>query len=65
MIRGETLFLIPDRPEAIRKAVSLARLGDLVLLLGKGPEHSIIYADGPIPYDEISEAEAATGEVMV
>jgi len=62
MIRDETLFLIPDRPKAIRKAFSLARPGDLVLLLGKGHENSIIYASGTISYDEIIEAENALKE---
>jgi UDP-N-acetylmuramoyl-L-alanyl-D-glutamate--2,6-diaminopimelate ligase len=61
--RGEDLFLIPDRPEAIRKAFSLARPGDLVLLLGKGHENSIIYAKETRPYDEIAEAEAALAEM--
>ena len=62
MIRNETLFLIPDRPLAIRKAFSLAKAGDLVLLLGKGHENSIIYADKAITFDEISEAEAGLKE---
>jgi UDP-N-acetylmuramoyl-L-alanyl-D-glutamate--2,6-diaminopimelate ligase len=61
--RGERLFLIPDRPTAIRKAFSLAREGDLVALLGKGHENSIIGAAGPVPYDEIGEAEAALREM--
>ncbi len=55
--RGEDLFLIPDRPEAIARAFSLAGPGDVVLLLGKGHEGSIISADGSHPYDEKSEAE--------
>ncbi|HET7839813.1 MAG TPA: UDP-N-acetylmuramyl peptide synthase, partial [Rectinemataceae bacterium] len=57
------LFLIPDRPAAIRKAFSLAAPGDLVLLLGKGHENSIIYKEGPRPYDEIGEAEKALAEL--
>jgi UDP-N-acetylmuramoyl-L-alanyl-D-glutamate--2,6-diaminopimelate ligase len=61
--RGERLFLIPDRPSALRKAFSLARAGDLVALLGKGHENSIIYARGAIPYDEIGEAEKALAEL--
>jgi UDP-N-acetylmuramoyl-L-alanyl-D-glutamate--2,6-diaminopimelate ligase len=61
--RGEDLFLIPDRPEAIRKAFSLARPGDMVLLLGKGHENSIIYARETRPYDEIAEAEKALAEM--
>jgi UDP-N-acetylmuramoyl-L-alanyl-D-glutamate--2,6-diaminopimelate ligase len=61
--RGERLFLIPDRKAAIRKAFSLAGKGDLVALLGKGHENSIIYGDGQIPYDEIGEAERALAEL--
>jgi UDP-N-acetylmuramoyl-L-alanyl-D-glutamate--2,6-diaminopimelate ligase len=61
--RGETLLLIPERPGAIRKALSLARRGDMVLLLGKGHENSVIYADGPHPYDEIEEANKALAEL--
>jgi UDP-N-acetylmuramoyl-L-alanyl-D-glutamate--2,6-diaminopimelate ligase len=61
--REENLFLIPDRPAAIRRAFSLARPGDAVLLLGKGHENSIIYADRTIPYDEIAEAEKALEEM--
>lgn len=63
LARGERLFLIPDRPQAIRKAFSLAAKGDLVLLLGKGHENSIIYADHSLPYDEIAEAEKALREL--
>jgi UDP-N-acetylmuramoyl-L-alanyl-D-glutamate--2,6-diaminopimelate ligase len=54
--RDGSLLLIPDRREAIGRAVGLARKGDTVLLLGKGHEGSIIYADGPVPWQE---AEAA------
>jgi UDP-N-acetylmuramoyl-L-alanyl-D-glutamate--2,6-diaminopimelate ligase len=60
--RGEGLYIIPNRPQAIRKAISLAGKGDLVLLLGKGHENSIIYKDHTDPYDEISEARDALRE---
>ncbi len=63
LTRDERLFLIPDRPQAIRKALSLAKPGDLVLLLGKGHENSIIYRDKTVPYDEIAEAKAALREL--
>jgi UDP-N-acetylmuramoyl-L-alanyl-D-glutamate--2,6-diaminopimelate ligase len=59
---GENLFLIPDRPAAIAKAVSLARKDDVVLLLGKGHENSIIYCDRVDPYDEIACAEKVLAE---
>jgi UDP-N-acetylmuramoyl-L-alanyl-D-glutamate--2,6-diaminopimelate ligase len=54
---GGNLFLIPDRPSAISQAVSLAETGDIVLLLGKGHENSIIYAGRTDQYDEIACAE--------
>jgi UDP-N-acetylmuramoyl-L-alanyl-D-glutamate--2,6-diaminopimelate ligase len=53
---GETLFVIPDRRQAVTRAFTLARRGDTVLLLGKGHERSIIYAGGPVPW---LEAQAA------
>ncbi|MDF1567744.1 MAG: UDP-N-acetylmuramoyl-L-alanyl-D-glutamate--2,6-diaminopimelate ligase [Spirochaetaceae bacterium] len=49
---GESLFLIPDRRMAIESAFKSARAGDLVAVLGKGHEGSIIYADGPMDWDE-------------
>jgi len=61
--RGKNLFTIPDRPAAIRKALSLAKKDDLVILLGKGHENSIIYAANVMPFDEITEAEKALGEM--
>lgn len=61
--REERLFLIPDRPAAIRKAFSLAKTGDLVLLLGKGHENSIIYADHSIPYDEETTARSILADI--
>ncbi len=62
-IDGKNLLMIPDRPQAIRKAFSLAEEGDIVLLLGKAHENSIIYKDHQIKYDEISEAEKALSEM--
>lgn len=63
LMRGKTLFLIPDRKQALRKAFALAREKDTVLLLGKAHENSIIYKDRIIPYDEIAEAAAALAEM--
>jgi len=65
--RGEDFFLIPDRREAVKKAVSLAAKDDIVLLLGKGHENSIIYSWGgkkTIPYDEINCAREALNELL-
>jgi len=61
--RNKTLFLIPDRPSAIRKMFSIAKKGDIVLLLGKAHENSIIYNDFAMSYDEIKEAQKALEEM--
>lgn len=55
--KEKDLFLIPDRKQAINKAFSIAKKGDIVLLLGKAHENSIIYKDFVMPYDEIEEAK--------
>jgi UDP-N-acetylmuramoyl-L-alanyl-D-glutamate--2,6-diaminopimelate ligase len=59
---GSGYLSIPDRAEAIRTAFAQAQPGDLVLLLGKGHEGSIEYADGKHPWDEAAEARAALRE---
>lgn len=60
---GEDLFFEPDRPKAIRLAFSMAKENDIVLLLGKSHENSIIYKDRVMKYDEISEAGNALAEM--
>lgn len=62
-IRDKDLFITPDRPKAIRQAFGMATKGDIVLLLGKGHENSIIYKDRALPYDEIAEAKKALAEL--
>ncbi len=50
---GRNLFLIPERKQAMAQIFALAAAGDLVLLLGKGHESSIILSQGrEIPWDE-------------
>ncbi len=63
MKMNENLFITHDRPTAIRQALKLAKKDDIVLLLGKSHENSIIYKDFVKPYDEIKEAEAALKEL--
>ena len=62
-ILDKDLFITPDRPQAIREALRMAGQGDIVLLLGKSHENSIIYKDRVMPYDEIAEAEKALAEM--
>ncbi len=52
---GVNLYKELQRPAAIRRAVSLARRGDIVLFLGKGNEKTIERADGAHPYSEEHE----------
>jgi UDP-N-acetylmuramoyl-L-alanyl-D-glutamate--2,6-diaminopimelate ligase len=52
-------FIIPDRKEAIRFAISKADKGDVVLLTGKGHEKSINYGKGEEPWDETAVAMQA------
>lgn len=54
---------IPDRAQAIRYALAEARPGDLVLLLGKGHEGSIIYAGYSRTWNEAEEARQALSEL--
>ncbi|MBO4639095.1 MAG: UDP-N-acetylmuramyl-tripeptide synthetase [Treponema sp.] len=63
-VMGENLFIIHDRPQAIRETFKMAQKGDIVLLLGKSHENSIIYKDYTMPYDEISEAKKALKEII-
>ncbi len=46
------IHCIPDRRMAIAQAMDLAKSGDLIVLLGKGHEQSIIYPDGKHSWDE-------------
>jgi len=55
----KVFFKIPDRKEAIRFAIKLAKKGDIVLLTGKGHEKSINYGKGEEPWDETQTAKEA------
>jgi UDP-N-acetylmuramoyl-L-alanyl-D-glutamate--2,6-diaminopimelate ligase len=61
--RGVDLLLVPNREEAIRAALQRASPGDVVLLAGKGHEGTILYADGPRPWDEAAVARRILAEL--
>ena len=50
---GEDLFKELDRKKAIELALNKAKKGDLVLILGKGHEKTILRADGPHDFEDI------------
>lgn len=56
-VLGRNLFVELDRRRAIEKAIGMARTGDLVLLLGKGHEKTILRADGPHDFEDIKVAQ--------
>ncbi len=51
------LFVELDRRRAIRKAVRMARKGDVVLILGKGHEKTILRGDKAEPFEDIRVVE--------
>lgn len=62
-IEDKNLWKILDRREAIDKAVSLARAGDLVLITGKGAEQAICVAnERKIPWDDRAVARGLLRE---
>lgn len=62
---NKNLFKILDRREAIKKALTLAEEGDLVLFTGKGAEQAICVANGrKIPWDEREEVKKAIVDKM-
>ena len=60
-VKGETYWLIEDRKEAIKKAIVLARPGDIIALTGKGAEECIVLADGKHPWSDKKVVEEVFG----
>ena len=56
---------IPDRTDAIRRAVTLAGPGDIILIAGKGHETYQEFADRKIPFDDSAVARRAIEEKRV
>ena len=59
---GGTFERVPERAEAIARALGLARAGDIVLLAGKGHESTIERSSGSIPWDEAGVARTLIEE---
>ncbi len=49
---GVNLFEILDRGEAIKKAIAMAKVGDLLLITGKGSEQAMCLKSGMIKWDD-------------
>jgi UDP-N-acetylmuramoyl-L-alanyl-D-glutamate--2,6-diaminopimelate ligase len=61
---GETFWRVPDRGEAIKFALRLARPGDIVLSCGKGHEQSMCFGKIEYPWDDRTAMRAALAEFL-
>jgi UDP-N-acetylmuramoyl-L-alanyl-D-glutamate--2,6-diaminopimelate ligase len=55
----QRVITIPDRRDAINKAIELARPGDLVLIAGKGHEKYQVIGSQVLPFDDVTIAREA------
>lgn len=61
---GKTFWRVPDRGEAIKFALRLARSGDIVLSCGKGHEQSMCFGAVEHPWDDRTAMRAALAEYL-
>lgn len=61
---GETFWRVPDRGEAIKFALRLAREGDVVLSCGKGHEQSMCFGRTEYLWDDRTAMKAALAEFL-
>lgn len=61
---GETFWRIPDRGEAIKFAIRLAKEGDIVLSCGKGHEQSMCFGKTEYLWDDRNAMRAALSEFL-
>ena len=60
----KTFWRVPDRGEAIRFALHLARPGDIVLLCGKGHEQSMCFGATEYGWDDRLAMQAALSDLL-
>jgi UDP-N-acetylmuramoyl-L-alanyl-D-glutamate--2,6-diaminopimelate ligase len=63
-VEGETLHRQPDRGQALRQAVALAKPADLVIACGKGHEQSMCFGEVEYPWDDRTALRAALAELL-
>jgi UDP-N-acetylmuramoyl-L-alanyl-D-glutamate--2,6-diaminopimelate ligase len=61
-VEGRSFWRIPDRGEALRFAVQLARPGDILLACGKGHEQSMCFDETEYLWDDRTALRAALSE---
>jgi len=63
-VEGRSFYRVPDRGEAIRLALRLARPGDIVLACGKGDEQSMCFETIEYPWDDRTAMRAALADLL-
>ncbi|GJQ35796.1 MAG: UDP-N-acetylmuramoyl-L-alanyl-D-glutamate--2,6-diaminopimelate ligase [Anaerolineaceae bacterium] len=63
-VEGKTFWRVPDRGEAIKFALRLAREGDIVLSCGKGHEQSMCFGKTEYLWDDRTAMRAALAEFL-
>jgi len=58
-LRGKNLLVELNREKAIQMAVDLAKKDDIVLILGKGHEKTILRATGAVPFEDLKVTREA------
>ncbi len=61
-VEGVNFYRVPDRGDALRKAISLAKPGDLVISCGKGHEQSMCFISTEYEWDDRTAMRAALAE---
>ena len=61
---GESFWRVPDRGDALRLALKLARSGDIVMSCGKGHEQSMCFGETEYPWDDCTALRAALSEYL-
>ena len=64
MVEGKNVVFEPDRKTAIERAVRLARADDLVLILGKGHEKTILRKDGAHAFEDLKVTKKAIEKLL-
>ena len=63
-VLDKDVFIEIDRAKAIEKACKIAKKGDIVLVLGKGHEKTILRKDGPHPFEDLKETEKVIKKIL-
>jgi UDP-N-acetylmuramoyl-L-alanyl-D-glutamate--2,6-diaminopimelate ligase len=63
-VEGQTFWRVPDRGEALRAALRIARKGDMIIALGKGHEQSMCFGETEYPWDDRIAMRSALAESL-